>query len=86
MDAYCKNLSIKEYVPQVGELCLAIFELDSKWYRAVCIEKESAEGITLLYVDYGNVTNTLRKDIRPISKEFLIPTLANTCHISGNLC
>lgn len=84
MDAYCKNLDIKEYVPQVGELCLTVFELDSKWYRAVCIEEESAGGIKLLYVDYGNITNAPRKDVRPISQEFLIPTLANTCHISGN--
>lgn len=42
------------YTPRTGDLCAAQF-VDNQWYRAK-IEKVSSTGVTIYYIDYGNVS------------------------------
>lgn len=43
------------YVPKRGELCAAKF-VDSEWYRARVEKVEGNNVVSILYIDYGNVS------------------------------
>jgi len=44
--------------PRKGDLVAAVFALDSLWYRARIEKVESSEKVHVLFVDYGNVSDT----------------------------
>ncbi|XP_062705567.1 uncharacterized protein LOC109432555 isoform X2 [Aedes albopictus] len=68
------------YAPKLDELCIAIFDLDKMWYRAVCIEPQPENNIFLLqFIDYGNVATVKRESIRTMPKELAFPCAAHTC-------
>lgn len=68
------------YAPKLDELCIAIFDADKMWYRAVCIQPQPEKDIFLLqFIDYGNVAMVKRKSIRTLPKELAFPCAAHTC-------
>lgn len=79
---YCQKLTQEAHKPQVGELCLAIFEDDNNWYRAECLRELPDNSYLLRFIDYGNFKTCNKKAIRRFAKEFLYPCLAHTCVIS----
>lgn len=47
------------YTPKKGDLCAALYPSDKLWYRAK-IDKIQDGQISITYVDYGNVSMTLK--------------------------
>ncbi|XP_030333146.1 RING finger protein 17 [Strigops habroptila] len=77
---YRKNMQIT--CPVEGQACVARQE-DGNWYRAQIIGLPSHQEVTVKYVDYGNVANLTRKDIRRVKKEFLsFPEKAIRCRLA----
>ncbi|XP_065534690.1 RING finger protein 17 isoform X2 [Lathamus discolor] len=77
---YGKNMQIA--CPVEGQACVAKQE-DGNWYRAQIIGLPSHKEVTVKYVDYGNVANLTRKDIRRVKKEFLsFPEKAIRCRLA----
>jgi len=56
-------------IPKAGQLVIAQFTEDNKWYRAK-IDSISAGGITVFYVDYGNLEILHKSRIRQIDSSF----------------
>lgn len=68
------------YAPKLDELCIAIFDADKMWYRAVCIQPQPESDVFLLqFIDYGNVATVKRKSIRAMPKALAFPCAAHTC-------
>lgn len=67
------------------EVCLAIYEEDGNWYRAVClygdIEKKE---FMLHFIDFGNLQIVHKSKIIPVNKEFAeLEILANKVFLDG---
>ncbi|KAK7904231.1 hypothetical protein WMY93_016838 [Mugilogobius chulae] len=79
---------------------LALYKDDNKWYRAkVLKDKRDSDGISVVFVDYGNEEKVKLEEVRPISKKLLeFPPQAFLCTLeldveqddeeewSGELC
>lgn len=50
---------IGAYTPKKGDLCAARYPNDGLWYRAK-VDKIQDGQISITYVDYGNVSGTLK--------------------------
>lgn len=48
---------------EVGIDCVARYEADNKWYRAVVIEEPQADQWLLFFIDYGNFQRTFSHDM-----------------------
>ncbi|XP_069961395.1 protein tudor-like [Cherax quadricarinatus] len=83
MKKYCENASGGFYRPILGELCLAKFSEDQRWYRAACIRPE-LESALVIFIDYGNTEEVPYNSIRQIQESFLeLPCLALHCILHG---
>ena len=73
--------------PQVGQMCVAKYSEDERWYRATVKELDyDLKRIVVFFVDYGN------EDMLPIDGNFVLkihdkfkhyPTMALKCCLSG---
>ncbi|XP_023175827.1 uncharacterized protein LOC111602786 isoform X2 [Drosophila hydei] len=70
------------YLPEVGEMCLALFVEDNSWYRGVC-KRITGQKALILYCDFGNLEMVSVERIKPITTEVLHGVYATTCFIDG---
>ncbi|CAH1257949.1 TDRD1 [Branchiostoma lanceolatum] len=72
------------YMPQVGELCCALWEMDQMWYRAEVVEVVSNSQLKVFFLDYGNTETVTTANTRPIPESFTeCPALALHCKLAG---
>ncbi|XP_017117522.1 uncharacterized protein LOC108139324 [Drosophila elegans] len=78
----CDHNAVPGYVPNVGELCLALFSEDKSWYRGVCqdIKDNMAK---ILFCDFGNWEYVDVENLKPISQDLLNGIYATKCYIDG---
>lgn len=69
------------YEPEVDELCVAIYDADKRWYRALCLTPPDAGAFTVQFLDYGNVATVRRAAIRQMTPELNFPCTAHTCKL-----
>ncbi|XP_055643588.1 uncharacterized protein LOC129779870 [Toxorhynchites rutilus septentrionalis] len=71
------------YCPELDELCVAIFDADNLWYRAVCVKPQPEQNTFLVqFIDYGNVASVKREFIRKLTQQLNFPCAAHTCAIN----
>lgn len=81
---YCNGPLAQPIVPRMGDLCLAIFEEDANWYRALCVDASRPDVVRVMFIDYGNITDVAVQNLRGITAELVAePCLANACVIDG---
>ncbi|XP_078589209.1 tudor domain-containing protein 1-like isoform X2 [Branchiostoma floridae x Branchiostoma japonicum] len=72
------------YMPRVGELCCALWEMDGMWYRAEVMEVMSNSQLKVFFLDYGNTETVTTANTRPIPESFTqCPALAMHCKLAG---
>ncbi|KAI8093293.1 uncharacterized protein BX664DRAFT_329393 [Halteromyces radiatus] len=69
LTVYYKNRSEPASRPRVGDVVSAKFTEDDCWYRAK-VRRVSAEGIEVLYIDYGNSETLPLSRIQPLASQF----------------
>ncbi|EDS38065.1 conserved hypothetical protein [Culex quinquefasciatus] len=70
------------YDPEVDELCVAIYDADKRWYRALCLTPPDGAGAFMVqFVDYGNVATVKRAAIRAMTPELNFSCTAHTCKL-----
>ncbi|KAH8312103.1 hypothetical protein KR044_009412 [Drosophila immigrans] len=79
---FSDNLLFPGYLPDVGEMCLAVFSEDDSWYRGVCL-KVSGSKAHILFCDYGNMEMVSIEKIKPIPPNLVKPIFATKCLIEG---
>ncbi|XP_016983898.2 uncharacterized protein LOC108047970 [Drosophila rhopaloa] len=78
----CGHNAVPGYIPNVGELCLAMFSEDKSWYRGICQEVKD-NVVKILYCDFGNWEYVSPKNLKPISQDLLEGVYATKCYIDG---
>nr|XP_036672682.1 uncharacterized protein LOC118876792 [Drosophila suzukii] len=78
----CDHNVVPGYVPNVGEICLALFSEDKNWYRGVCQEVKENKA-KIFYCDFGNFEYVDVKNLKPISEDLLKGIYATKCYIDG---
>ncbi|XP_073484964.1 uncharacterized protein [Aquarana catesbeiana] len=67
----------------VGSLCNVMYSEDQNWYRAL-VSKMEADVATVRFVDYGNVENVVKDEIRQLPTTLAsVPTQAFPCCLAG---
>ncbi|XP_055597063.1 uncharacterized protein LOC129747072 [Uranotaenia lowii] len=70
------------YNPEPNELCVAVFDEDKLWYRAVCLQQaDDRSTFVVQFIDFGNVCPVKPSNIRRLSKELLFPCAAHLCKL-----
>lgn len=65
---------------QPGDICVAKFHMDNKWYRATVLDKkEEFDSYEIQFVDYGNVETCKLSELRKIPVTHHIPIQAIKC-------
>jgi hypothetical protein len=59
----------KDFRASIGKPCLAFFEDDGCWYRAL-VEAVDGETAKVYYIDYGNCSVVKTNDLRELPEEF----------------
>jgi hypothetical protein len=73
----------KEFSASIGKPCLAFFNVDGFWYRAV-IEAIDGDSVTVCYVDYGNSSVLQTNYLRELPLDLIkLPPLAFKCCLDG---
>lgn len=82
---YCNQTNDGQgYTPKLNELCLAYFDEEGGWYRAKCVKEILSNTFDLLMIDYGPVFPVKSKNIRKMTKEFIVqPLIMHRCVING---
>lgn len=72
------------YTPRHGDLCVAIFSVDSNWYRAKITKIHKDTGlIDVLFVDYGNSASVSSSDLAQLNHQFSsLPGAAQECKLA----
>lgn len=86
LQLYGEKMSTKkrqEYTPRFGELCIAKYEIDGKWYRGQSIEVAGDGYPTILFIDYGNICHVSIENIVPYPEQFTFPIYTCDCEIDG---
>lgn len=76
----------QEYTPRFGELCIAKYQIDGKWYRGQSIEVAGDGFPAILFVDYGNICHISIEHILPYPEQFSFPIYTYDCEIDGLYC
>ena len=67
----------------LGSPCVAKYQNDNGWYRAVVEKIVDLNNLTVRFVDYGNVQSVSLTDIRKTKKEFCsLPAQALQCFVA----
>ncbi|KAH8338470.1 hypothetical protein KR059_006007, partial [Drosophila kikkawai] len=78
----CVHNVVANYVPCVGEACLALFSEDQVWYRGVCQEIKDDKAL-IFYYDFGNSEYVDIKKLKPMTSKLLHAIYATKCYIEG---
>ncbi|XP_042908070.1 uncharacterized protein [Parasteatoda tepidariorum] len=82
----CEVLGDGQYVvesPTIGLACAVKYSEDENWYRAEIINLDDST-VDVLFVDYGNVSTVLKKDLKVLDENFLTsPPYAIRCKLNG---
>lgn len=71
------------YKPEPDEMCVAIFDADQLWYRAVCLQVQpDNKSFVVQFIDYGNMATVNSKNIRRFTKELNFPCAAHMCTVN----
>ncbi|XP_065095769.1 uncharacterized protein LOC135717560 [Ochlerotatus camptorhynchus] len=74
------------YCPKLDELCIAVFDDDKLWYRAVCLQAEPEKDVFMVqFIDFGNLASVNRESIRSLPKELAFPCAAHTCTVIDHI-
>lgn len=66
-----------------GDLCLALFSSDNKWYRAL-VSKKTNDKLNMIFIDYGNEAEVTINDTRVLPQSLLKqPPQAFLCTLHG---
>ncbi|KAI8512530.1 Tdrd1p [Branchiostoma belcheri] len=65
-EAISQSNKQEPYMPQVGELCCALWETDRMWYRAEVVQVVSESQLKVFFLDYGNTEAVTTANTRPI--------------------
>lgn len=69
---------------KTSDCCVARCALDQDWYRARILSCPSEEELEVLYVDYGNVEQVPRSDVRGLQADLVrLPCQAFKCSLYG---
>ncbi|XP_019626480.1 PREDICTED: tudor domain-containing protein 1-like [Branchiostoma belcheri] len=83
-EAILQSNKQEPYMPQVGELCCALWETDRMWYRAEVVQVVSESQLKVFFLDYGNTETVTTANTRPIPDSFTqCPALALHCKLAG---
>ncbi|XP_078667882.1 uncharacterized protein LOC144909665 [Branchiostoma floridae x Branchiostoma belcheri] len=83
-EAISQSNKQEPYMPQVGELCCALWETDRMWYRAEVVQVVSESQLKVFFLDYGNTEAVTTANTRPIPDSFTqCPALALHCKLAG---
>lgn len=70
----------------MDELCIAVFDSDKLWYRAVCLQAEPEKNVFMVqFIDFGNTASVKCESIRSLPKALAFPYVAHTCSVIGKL-
>ncbi|XP_055545078.1 uncharacterized protein LOC129730077 [Wyeomyia smithii] len=70
------------YAPEDEELCVAVFDADKQWYRAVCLQRMPDQSKFIVqFIDFGNVVAVERKFVRKLPRALNFPCAAHTCKV-----
>lgn len=64
-------------------MCLVLYDIDQKWYRAVCTELAGDGMPAVRFVDYGNNEVVAIKNIRKMPREFAYRRVTIDCTLYG---
>ncbi|KAH8250889.1 hypothetical protein KR038_009571, partial [Drosophila bunnanda] len=78
----CAHNVDPDYVPCIGEVCIARFSEDKVWYRGVCKEIKDDKAL-IFYCDFGNSEYVDFKDLKPATSKLLHFVYATKCYIDG---
>ncbi|XP_058820578.1 uncharacterized protein LOC131682827 [Topomyia yanbarensis] len=82
VNKHASNIGGDGYCPEVDEMCVAVFDADKLWYRAVCIMvAPDKNSFVVQFIDYGNIASVKRESIRSFQKELDFPCVAFTCSV-----
>ncbi|XP_067637516.1 protein vreteno [Eurosta solidaginis] len=80
---YGQSVKQQCYTPRVGELCIAKYKVDGKWYRGRCLEIVGDGYPSIIFFDYGNIGMVHVNDIRRYPSQFTYPIYTCDCEIKG---
>lgn len=86
INEYCEATdSSARYNPRVNEVCLAKYQKDGHWYRALNTETVTeTQSSKLMFLDYGNNEDVPFQDIRPMVPDFVsAPVVMVMCYLDG---
>ncbi|XP_053696103.1 uncharacterized protein LOC128743533 [Sabethes cyaneus] len=73
------------YMPELEEICVALFDADKLWYRAVCLQQHPDKNKTIVQlIDFGNVIAVEQKFIRTLPETLQFPCVAHTCRVKDH--
>ncbi|KAH8232331.1 hypothetical protein KR032_004332, partial [Drosophila birchii] len=78
----CAHNVVANYVPCIGEVCVARFSEDKVWYRGVCQEIKD-DKVLISYFDFGNTEYVDVEDLKPVNTKLLYEIYATKCYIEG---
>ncbi|XP_049311915.1 protein vreteno isoform X2 [Bactrocera dorsalis] len=83
LQLYGESLKDQCYTPRIGELCIAKYKVDGKWYRGRCLEIVGDGFPSIIFFDYGNIGMVNVKNIRRYPAQFTFPIYTCDCEIKG---
>ncbi|XP_073540761.1 tudor domain-containing protein 1 isoform X2 [Phyllobates terribilis] len=74
----------KGYTPDTGEVCVAKYDKDQQWYRALMYNVETTmRTAQVLYLDYGNTETISLDSVQPMRRDVeLLPPCALHCSLA----
>ncbi|XP_066457578.1 tudor domain-containing protein 1 [Eleutherodactylus coqui] len=82
---YSNSSSMKTaYTPEAGEVCVAKYQQDQQWYRALVYNVEAnIKTAQVLYLDYGNTETVSLDNVQVMDKDLvLLPPCALHCSLA----
>ncbi|XP_076820174.1 staphylococcal nuclease domain-containing protein 1-like isoform X2 [Clavelina lepadiformis] len=68
------------YHPGVGDFCVALFSVDSQWYRARVEKVESADRIHVKFIDFGNKEIVTSSRVSSLPSDYSTNILPSQAH------
>jgi len=84
INAYCESSEATVHaVPTEGASVLALYDMDSVWYRGKVLEVEN-ETCKVLFVDYGNIESVNKEKVYGMPVQYQqLPAQAINCSLEG---
>ncbi|KAJ7325220.1 hypothetical protein JRQ81_018240 [Phrynocephalus forsythii] len=81
----CGGNNLDEYIPTKGEVSIAEYSVDKRWYRVLIKEVDiHQKSVEVLYIDYGNEEKVSLSKIKQLDKDIAhFPPCAIKCCVSN---